>query len=269
MRLANILVHVDSYPRTAARLELAVRLAERAQAHVTGVFAETAEPYQVGVVTVWPSERYTAAMDAARTTFEQATATLGDRATFIDINRGSDAAILERLTDLARPFDLVVVGQPEHGVPVPGKLPERLITESGRPVLVVPFVGTYADVGHRPLFAWRRSRGAAQALADARLVVARPCEGHVIEVLKPGEEGDEFAPLVIAGLATHGVTARFEHVAVEDIGVMDALLNAAADHASDLLTIGGFEEGGLALLGRGAGSRYILAHMTLPVLFSH
>ncbi len=269
MRLANILVHVDSNPRAAARLGLVVRLAERAQAHVTGVFAETAEPYQVGVVTVWPSERYTAAMDAARTIFEQATAALGDRATFIDANRGSDAAINERLTDLARPFDLVVVGQPEHGVPVPAKLPERLITESGRPVLVVPFVGTYPDVGHRPLFAWRRSPTAARALADARLVVARPCEGHVVEVLKPGEEGDEFAPLVVAGLATHDIKARFEHIAVEDVDVMDALLNAAADRAADLLTIGGFDQGGLALLGRGAGSRYILAHMTLPVLFSH
>ena len=100
-------------------------------------------------------------------------------------------------------------------------------------------------------------------------IVARPCEGHVVEVLKPGEEGDEFAPLVVAGLATHDIKARFEHIAVEDVDVMDALLNAAADRAADLLTIGGFDEGGLALLGRGAGSRYILAHMTLPVLFSH
>jgi nucleotide-binding universal stress UspA family protein len=268
--LANILVHVDSSPRAAERVALAVRLAERERGRLTGVFAETADPFQVGVVTVWPSERYTAAMERAHAAFQQATAALGERASFMDANRGSGAAIFERLTDLARSFDLVVVGQTEEGVPVPAKLPERLITQSGRPVLVVPFVGTYPDIGHRPLFAWRRSAAAARALADSRLiVVARPCDGLVMEVLKPSEEADEFASLVIAGLAAHGVTARFEHVVVDDVDVMDTLLNAAADHSSDLLVIGGFDAGGLALLGRGAGSRFILAHMTLPVLFSH
>ena len=35
-----------------------------------------------------------------------------------------------------RDLDLVVLGQTEEGVPVPAKLPERLITQSGRPVLV-------------------------------------------------------------------------------------------------------------------------------------
>ena len=245
-------------------------MAEREQARLTGVFAEIAEPFQVGVVTVWPSEHYTAAMERGRAAFEQATAALGERASFIDANRGSDdAAIIERLTDLARSFDLVVLGQSEEGIPVPAKLPERLITQSGRPVLIVPFIGTYAEIGHRPLFAWRRSAAAARALADARLVVARPCDGLVMEVLKPSEEADEFASLVIAGLAAHGVTARFDHVVVDDVDVMDTLLNAAADYAADLLVIGGFEAGGLALLGRGAGTRFILAHMTLPVLFSH
>ena len=36
-----------------------------------------------------------------------------------------------------------------------------------------------------------------------------------------------------------------------------------------LLALGGFETPGFPFLGRGAGTRYVLAHMTLPVLFSH
>ena len=50
---------------------------------------------------------------------------------------------------------------------------------------------------------------------------------------------------------------------------MDTLLSAASDHAADLLAIGAFDQGTQSLLGHGAGTRHILAHMTAPVLFSH
>lgn len=269
MTLANILVHLDSNPRTAARLALAVRLAERTGARLTGLFAETAEAHQVGVVAVWPSATYTAAMEAARAAFVAGSASVAERATFVDTNRGSEAEILARVTDIARSFDLVILGQTLEGVPVPARLPEHVITESGRPVLVVPFVGNYPDIGHRPLFAWRRARGAARALADARLVLASGCEGLVVEIARVGEDRDEFSDLVLANLAAHKVAARFQHVIVEEVDVMDTLLNAASDYSADVLAIGAFDSGGLALLGHGAGTRFILGHMTLPVLFSH
>jgi nucleotide-binding universal stress UspA family protein len=269
MTLANFLVHLDSGPRAAVRVALAVRLAERTGARLTGLFAETAEAHFVGVVAVWPSATYTSALEAARATFLAATSGLGERATFIDANRGSEAEVLARVTDIARSFDLVVLGQTQEGVAVPSRLPEHVITESGRPVLVVPFVGTYADIGRRPLFAWRRSRGAARALADARLLLANDCEALVTEIGRPGETRDEFADLVIASLAAHKVSARFQHRIADEIDVMDTLLNACADHGADLLAIGAFDGGSLALLGHGSGTRFVLGHMTLPVLFSH
>ena len=156
--LANILVHVDSKPRTAARVALALRIAERAQARVTGLFAEKSEAHVVGTVATWPSPRYTAAMESARAAFAAATTSLRGRADFIDLNRGSDHEIVYRATAIARTFDLVVLGQTQDDVPAPAKLPDEVIAESGRPVLVVPYVGTYADIGSRPLFAWHSSR---------------------------------------------------------------------------------------------------------------
>ena len=269
MTLANILVHVDSDPRTTARVALAVRLAERTGARLTGLFAETADARHVGVVAVWPSVKYTAAMEAAQAAFVAGTASVAERTTFIDVNRGSDAEILPRVTDIARSFDLVILGQTLEGVPVPAGLPEHLITESGRPVLVVPFIGSYPDIGHRPLFAWRRSRGAARALADARLVLASGCEAQVTEIARAGETRDEFSDLVVANLAAHKIVAQFQHVVVEEVDVMDTLLNSAADHSADVLAIGAFDSGSVGLLGHGAGTQFILGHMTLPVLFSH
>ncbi len=153
MSVANLLVHVDSKPRTAARLALAVRIAERCGARLTGVFAEKAAPHQVGTVASWPSPLYTEAVESAREAYAAAAASLGDRAGFFDLNRGSDLEIVRRFVDLARIYDLVILGQTHDAEPVPAKLPEQTIHESGRPVLVVPYVGNYPDVGERPLFA--------------------------------------------------------------------------------------------------------------------
>ena len=269
MILASILVHLDSNPRAAARLALAVRIAERAGARVTGLFAEKADAYVVGTVATWPSPHYTAAVESTRAAFAAGTAPLKDRAAFIDANRGSDGEIVNRVAAIGRNFDLVVLGQTLDEVPVPAKLPEHVITESGRPVLVVPYVGTYADVGSRPLFAWRGSRGAARALSDALPLLTSGCDALVVEVTRRSEHRDEFSDLLIANLAAHKVAARYQHFVVDEISVMDTLLSALSDHSADLLAIGAFESGVHTLFGHGDGTRHILAHMTAPVLFSH
>jgi hypothetical protein len=90
MALANILVHLDSRPRTAARLGLSLRVAERCGARLTGMFAEKAEAHRVGTVASWPSAHYVAARDKAQAEFKVVAAPLKDRAAFIDVNRGSE-----------------------------------------------------------------------------------------------------------------------------------------------------------------------------------
>src|SRR5271169_3794092 len=267
--LANILVHLDSRPRTAARLDLSLRIAERCGARLTGMFAEKAEAHVVGLVAAWPSERYVAAREKAEAAFTASTAVLKDRAAFIDVNRGSDHEIIRRATEIARAFDLVVLGQAQDDVPVPARLPDEVIAESGRPVLVVPYVGTYTDVGARPLFAWHSERGAARAAFDALPLIKSGCQALIAEVGHQGDRRYEFADLLVANLARHNVKARYQHVVVDDISVSDALLSAISDHSADLMAIGAFDAGWRFLFGHGSGTPQILAHMTAPVLFSH
>jgi nucleotide-binding universal stress UspA family protein len=269
MAVANIVVHVDSTPRAAARLALATRIADRTGAKLTGLFAEQAEAHRVGTVATWPSDKYVAAVEAGRSAFTAATASLGDKTAFLDVNRGSDAEVARRFAEIARNFDLVVLGQTQEDVPVPPKLPEHVIVESGRPVLVVPYVGTYPDIGARPLFAWNASHGSARALADSFPLLTQGATGLVVEVTRKKDEQDEFSDLIVAHLAAHDVSARYQHFVVAEISVMDTMLSAASDHAADLIVIGAFDAGTHALFGHGAGTRFILAHMTAPVLFSH
>ena len=192
MALANIVVHLDTGARTAARLAIAVRLAARDGARLTGLFAEMSGAHRVGVVASWPSAEHVAAVAAARAVFEAATRDLGERAVFVDVNRGGEQEILARATDYVCTFDLVILGQTEEGSRVPPDLLEQIIQESGRPVLVVPYAGTYEDLGRRPLFAWHRSRGAARALHDALPLVAAGAEALVVEAGRPGEAIDRF-----------------------------------------------------------------------------
>ena len=50
---------------------------------------------------------------------------------------------------------------------------------------------------------------------------------------------------------------------------MDVILSHAAECGADLLVMGAFGNAGVPGFGRGAGTRFILDHMTIPVLLSH
>jgi nucleotide-binding universal stress UspA family protein len=269
--MRNLLVHLDSGPQTAGRLELAVNLARRLEARLVGVFAQIAKAH-AGVVAAWPPEDYAAASKASAAAFAAATAGL-PRTEFMDLNRGVEAEILKQAVDLSRHFDIVICGQPMADSPVPADLIERIVVDSGRPVLAIPYAGRFTDVGKRPLFAWSDSREASRALADAIRIVPKDAHALVVAVSKPDDATLAYRrmslELCVRHLQAHGIDARADQAVAVEIGLMDALLNQAADHSADLLAIGAFGGQGYPRFSRGSGSRFMLKHMTLPVLFSH
>lgn len=270
MALRNILVHLDGGARTPERLKLANMLSTRHGARLVGFFAQRAAAHRVGVVATWPTEEYAAAVAASKAQF--ADMTKGNaNVEWSDLNRGSEQQILQLMTDHARHYDLVVLGQDEEGEArkVPAALVEQIIVESGRPVLVVPYAGHYADVGKRPLFAWNDSRTAARALNDSLSLLAKPCDATVVTFEQPNTTSGDTVARILKHLTMHGVTAREDRLVVQDVGIMDMLLNRAAEHGSDLLVAGAFGGYGFPVLSRGSGTRFLLHHMTLPVLFSH
>ncbi|NLH79974.1 MAG: universal stress protein [Phyllobacteriaceae bacterium] len=269
MTIATLLVHLDGSARCGARLDLAVDLARRHDARLTGLFAEIAPPQRVGTVARWPSGDYVARVAAVRALFAEHAGALGDRARFIDLDRGGEHTVVLRAVEYATSFDLVVVGGYEAEGHVPADLAEHLLLETGRPVLIVPPFGAFAHVGARPLFAWHRSRSAARALGDALPLIEPGAEALVVEAVRAGEEGDEMAGLTLERLAAHGVVAEWRKVPMEGVDLMDTLLNQAADHGADLLVAGAFDRSGFSLFGGGAGTRYLLRHTTLPVLLAN
>lgn len=270
MALKNLMVHLDAGERTAARLAMAAAIARRHHARLVGVFGQRAAAEQVGVVPHWPPAAYVEAAAAGEAAFRQASQGLS-QILWIDINRGRDAELLHQITAIARYVDLAILGQydgnPNGGVPP--ELPEEVVLNSGRPALIVPYVGDYSATVERPLIAWNNSREAAHALNDA-LPLIEDCKEAVVLALDPrAEEAEASCAAVTRHLACHGIKATTEVLTVENVGIMDMLLNRVTDQGADLLVMGAHGSIGFPFVSRGAGTRHILRNMTVPVLMSN
>jgi nucleotide-binding universal stress UspA family protein len=138
MPLRSILVHLTASPRCEARLKLAVDVARRHGARLTGLFSQVAAPYRVGVISQWPSQDYREAGEIAQAAFERATTGIDSH--YQDLNRGAEEDLVPQFVDYARHFDMIVLGQrvPDNSL-IPPDLVEQIIVQSGRPVLAAPY----------------------------------------------------------------------------------------------------------------------------------
>ena len=272
MSWKNILVHIDGTARVAVRLALAVALAKKHQARLTGVFGQLAEPEKIGTVVNWPSRDYIEAAAASKAQFESAARQVND-ARWLDVNRGSAAEVTSHVVQCARFADLVVMGQYDsnHADIVVQSLVEEVVLHSGRPVLIVPFVGDFFALGNRPLIAWTDATGSARAVHEALPLIDVRDEVRVVCIADTEEEAQLASDELAANLRGHGMAAHMEPFSTEDndaLGLMDMVLNRASDHSADLLVVGGEAPSGLFAGRRVSDMRYLLTHMTLPVLMS-
>ena len=270
MPLKNLLVHLDGGARSAVRLAVAADLARQHGARLTGLFARCAGPQTVGIVAHWPSPAYAAAAGESRAAFAAAADGLPG-AEWRDANRGSAQEVTQALIEAAHHVDLVVMGQDagDGDGAAPAGLAEQVLLHAGRPGLVLPYAGTVASVGRRPLIAWNHSRESARALNDALPLIAGCARATILSVTPHPDAERAAARDCRRHLEAHGIAADVDVLVAEGVGVMDMILNRAADMDADLLVMGAHGHIGFPFLHRGGGSRHILAHMTLPVLMSH
>jgi nucleotide-binding universal stress UspA family protein len=149
---------------------------------------------------------------------------------------------------------------------------ENLLIYSGRPVLVVPYIGTGERIGRTVTVAWDAGREAARAVADAMPLLERAEKVHVLVVdPRPSADGhgEEPGADLALHLARHGVKAEVNRTEANDIGTGDVILSWLSDADSDLLVMGAYAHSRLRELVLGGVTRRILDGMTVPVLMSH
>lgn len=273
MTYKHLLVHVDSGERAAERVELAVTLACRMGARLTGLFAEVAS-VGASIVGRRNPERLAQAMTEARATFEARAGAAGVASAWWALDPGEPGEVTGLAAVCCRYADLAIVGQHDGDQLVPPDLVAEVILGSGRPALVVPSSGHHADTGKHVVVAWNGSREAARALNDALPLMERAESVLVLALLEPSRAPTRMPPLdVVAQLRAHGLTATYERVTPDDVpgadgpGVLDAVLNRVFDSGADLLVMG-FGPHGRSLLGRTRSSQAVLRSMLTPVLLS-
>jgi nucleotide-binding universal stress UspA family protein len=172
---------------------------------------------------------------------------------------------------IARRFDLSVVGQAEPNKSAPDELIiEGALFESGRPVLIVPYIQRTGLTLNRVMVCWDGSRNAARAVSDAMPFLARAKTVDVVTIVGEKGKSDELPGADIAQhLARHSVRVELSRISLGDIDVANNLLSLAADTSADFLIMGGYGHSRLREFILGGATRGILAAMTIPTLMSH
>ncbi|HMA49844.1 MAG TPA: universal stress protein [Magnetospirillaceae bacterium] len=265
--MKDILVQLDGGEVSPRRLDAAIELAQRFGARVTGLFAQK-ESDAAALVARRPGTRLAEAAADSRLKFEAAIAAAKLTGRWLALAHGDPGFVTTEVAFCARYFDLAVIGQGSGDYPqLPDDMVERAILESGRPVLVIPRSGKIDPIGKRIAVAWNASREASRALHDALPLMAGAEAVTLLSVPRGAAPmpGDLPEMDVIGHLAGHGVLARFERIRAEDIGVMDLLLSRAFDLGADLLVMGAPAG---SSFGKSSGTRFLLKHLTLPVIIS-
>ena len=279
MGYKDLLVHVDDTRACAGRIQAAVDLAGAHEAHLTGVFI-VGDPSPAAFVSgyVPPDMRDMLERQAS----ERAEAAL---ARFAEVARRNQisfetrtdrvlyTAIADALSTNARYADLAILGQADpDDAEGPSYLPEEVTLASGRPSLVIPYIGPAATLGQRITVAWNAGREAARAVNDALPLLERAQAVDVV-VVNPNDapfgHGEEPGADVALHLARHGIKVEVQRIDTREIDVANVILSHIADRGSDLLVMGAYGHSRLRELVLGGVTRTILRDMTVPVLVAH
>lgn len=146
---------------------------------------------------------------------------------------------------------------------------EAALFDTGRPVLLVPYIQETGLVLDRVMVCWDGSRSAARAVGDALPFLAR---AKAVEVVVVGDrlKSDEMPGADIAHhLARHGLAVELKRIIAADAEVASVLLSHAADSTANFMVMGGYGHSRLREFVLGGATRGVLSQMTVPTLMSH
>lgn len=272
----DLLVNLSTGAEHDAGADYAVSFAAAFEAHATAVAFAFDPIIAAAVMGGMPTDF----MDAQRIESERIAAAAKERfdaaagraglAADSHVFSTSIAGAADQFAQMGRRFDLSIVMQADPEVGAGDDLiAEAALFQSGRPVVVVPYIQKTGLKTDRVMVCWDGGSTAARAVGDALPLLKRA--GQVEVVIVAGEEGkrDTVPGADIARhLARHGVTVDVKRI-VADGDVQSTLLSYAADAAIDMIVMGGYGHSRLRQFILGGVTRSMLASMTVPCFMSH
>jgi len=277
MSIKDIMVHVDTGFGNENRIRVAIDLATRHSAQLTGIYA-ISRPVIPSYAEVQIADEILRAQasalretaDRAKSDFLAMTNTVGLAAEWLCFEGAADT-ILSRE---AVTSDILIVGQHDPNEDIfPGgrDMPDHVILSTGRPVLVIPNSFNRDDLGRRIMVAWDGSARATRAVHDA-MAFLQMAEYVCVMVANPEEEvriGTEPASRITDHLIRHGVRAEAAHMTNRRVQPGELLLSRAADLSVDMIVCGAYGHARWKELILGGVTDHLLDHMPVPLLMSH
>ena len=278
MSYKTILVHLNDERRVAGLIDAANIIGERFNAHVIALYVIPPIP------TYGPTAFGAGYIEAGLQAFRDEAARV--RTAFEEASRGRPIVpewrlvepgartVADCIVEQGRCADLIILGQRDRSFDFSSVLdvPERVVIESGRPVLMIPNAGRFPKIGERITVAWNQRREAARAVFDSLPLLSGADRVRIVAVDARNEmphQPDLPGAEIAATLARHGVKCEVSPASSADIGIGDVLLSGLADDSTDLLVMGAWGHSRMRELVFGGVTRHILEHMTVPVLMSH
>jgi len=256
--------------------EFALSVAATFDAHVSAV-AFAYEPPIGGsvfdgmvpsVIDSWRAERESEAKQA-RESFE-GRARIGKIKVDSRIISDGSTNAAQVFAALARNYDIAVVAQPEPKTDLPESLiVEAALFDSGRPILVVPYIQDGGLKLDRVAVCWDGSRNAARAIGDAMPLLARAGKIDVITVAQKERRDQLPGTLIATHLARHNLKVELKPIVAADSDAANVILSYAADNEIDLIVMGGYGHTRLREFILGGATRGLLETMTVPTLMAH
>ena len=276
--IKDIIVNLEHQVARDPARDFAITIAEAFDTHLTGVaFAYSPEfpgyvmfeiPRDMMALMAAESE------EAARAAIERFNAAA--RRSLISAEhrllRTLGAVAPEILSRLARRFDLSVLMQSEPGGVNNDDMIETSLFQSGRPVIVVPYIQKDGLKLDHVVCCWDGSRAATRTFNDALPPLPKATKVDLLIVLNEKTTGDQ---RVIRGvemakhLARHDVNVQIETVPAADIDVTNAILSYVAENSGSLIVMGGYGHAKLREVILGSVTRDMLQSMTVPVFMSY
>jgi nucleotide-binding universal stress UspA family protein len=273
--LRDLLVHVDGSDAGRRRLQLAIDLALKTGARLSGLHVMPPpdvpplyKPSQLDEAVANKALKLASNARAAKEAFKEEVAQRLADTRWLE----ADGDVVDGICDRARYADLVILGQYEWQTPHlahPLPIAHSVVSRCGRPVLVVPAaVGPISFA--RAAIAWNGSREAVRAVHDALPLLALSLSVEIVTVISPeAVESSKDAKHLSAHLANHGIKIEPGVIQTRSEEEPVALRQQMEEADYDLLVMGGYSHPKWLEFIFGGATRSILLSSKIPVLVSH
>jgi nucleotide-binding universal stress UspA family protein len=276
--IKDIILHLERDPSRDVVRDFAASTAEIFAAHLTGVsfaFAASIPNYIVpnfpaGVLAELFAESETAARGAIDR-FEVAMKRSGLSAEPRLVLQ-TEFGPPETFSKMARCFDLSIIMQSDDYSGLNNSdLIEATLFDSGRPLIVVPYIQQEGLKLDRIVCCWDGSCAAVRAINDALPLLrkANIVELFIVENEKTADENIIGGIEIGRHLARHDIKIEVRRTPAADIDVPNVILSHVADSSASMLVMGGYGHSRLREFVLGGATRGILSAMTVPVFMSH